>query len=375
MKILHVIRSVNPSHGGPVEVIKQVSPALEEMGHEVCVASLDLPEDPWVSGFPLKIHPLGQSRGGFGYSPKLIPWLQANAPGFDGIISHGLWQFNGMAVWRALQRTGKPYFVFPHGMLDPWFRSAYPIKHLKKALYWQLAERFVLSNARNVLFTCEEERDLARKTFAPYDCREEIITLGTSRPTASPAELREAFLEKFPELRGKRILLFLGRLHDKKGCDLLLQAFAAVSTGMHLVFAGPCEEESYLKRLRQLAAHGAVSFIGLIGGPIKWGALAAAEAFILPSHQENFGMAVAESLAMGTPVLISNRVNIWREIQTDGAGLVESDNLEGTRNLLTRWLSSDQGLMREAALTCFTTRFDIRRTAENIVSLLQRNGQ
>jgi len=386
MRILHVIRSVNPSHGGPVEVIKQVSPVLQEMGHEVLVVSLDRGEgtkgtkgtkgtDPWVRNFPLPLLALGGSTSTFGYSPKLIPWLEENASQFDGIFSHGLWQYNGLAVRKALRKAGKAYYVFPHGMLDPWFRVAYPLKHLKKLLYWKWVERFVLRDAKAAIFTCEEERDLARDTFSPYRCREEIITLGTSKPSSTSSALMEVFFQRFPEFRGKRILLFLGRLHDKKGCDLLLRAFSAVPTGMHLVFVGPHEEESYYKKLRELAGELPVSFLGLLEGDLKWGALAAAEAFILPSHQENFGMAVAESLAMGTPVLISSRVNIWREILADQAGLVEPDTLEGTRRLLERWMSTDRVMMREAAAECFRTRFDIRRTAENIVSLLQRNGQ
>jgi glycosyltransferase involved in cell wall biosynthesis len=375
MKILHVIRSVNPSNGGPVEVIKQVSAALQEMGHDASVVSLDFESDSWVGEFPLRIHALGQSGGTFGYSSRLIPWLRENAAEFDGIITHGLWQFHGLAVWWALRATKQPYFVFTHGMLDPWFKRAYPMKHLKKVLYWLAAERLVLKNAGSVLFTCEEERELARSTFAPYRCREEIVTLGTSSSASPPELLRTDFFEHHPELSGKRILLFLGRLHEKKGCDLLLEAFAQVPSGMHLVFAGPCEDESFLQKLKTMADGLNVTFIGLIKGDLKWGALAAAEAFILPSHQENFGMAVAESLAMGTPVLISNRVNIWREIQADGAGLVEPDTLEGTRNLLLRWHSLQRMQMRAAAAACFSRRFDIRTTAENIILLLQRSGQ
>jgi glycosyltransferase involved in cell wall biosynthesis len=107
-----------------------------------------------------------------------------------------------------------------------------------------------------------------------------------------------------------------------------------------------------------------------LSGDLKWGAFHAAEVFVLPSHQENFGIAVAEALACGVPALISNKVNIWREVQDDGAGLVESDDATGTCRLLERWLNLDKPArqaMRQRARTCFETRFEIRKAAANLL--------
>ncbi len=159
-----------------------------------------------------------------------------------------------------------------------------------------------------------------------------------------PAPQREAFLRSFPELRNKRLLLFLGRLHEKKGCDLLIDAFAAVSRenpALHLVLAGPDAGGMQAALSRRAAALGlsAITWTGMLRGDAKWGAFRAAEAFVLPSHQENFGIAVTEALACGVPVLISKRVNIWREIEQDNAGLVDDDTAAGTQRLLRRWLA------------------------------------
>lgn len=380
-----------------MEVVRQFSAEHLANGHRVELATLDAPDAPFLSELSMTVHALGSNSTGYGYAPTLIGWLQANATRFDVVIVHGLWQYHGLGTWKTLRGTATPYFVYPHGMLDPWFRHAYPLKHLKKALYWRWAEHKLLRDARAVLFTCEEERLLARNTFCPYRCAERIAPLGIQAPSGNAAEQREAFLTANPDLRDKRILLFLGRLHKKKGCDLLIRAFAQIAAQeplgerppRHLVLAGPCADPVYLKSLQDLAAkevstmhssHGvpSISFLSMVTGDLKWGAFHAADAFVLPSHQENFGIAVAEALACGTPVLISNKVNIWREIEEDGAGLVAPDDLEGTQRLLSNWeaLSSEQQIgMRENAKRCFEKRFEIREAARHLTRLLETADQ
>jgi glycosyltransferase involved in cell wall biosynthesis len=114
-----------------------------------------------------------------------------------------------------------------------------------------------------------------------------------------------------------------------------------------------------------------ITWTGMIAGEVKYGAYDAAEVFVLPSHQENFGIVVAEALACGTPVLISNKVNIWREVKQDGAGLVANDDLEGTQSLLHSWLTlstSDKELMKERARSCFLNRFEIRKSTNSIIA-------
>jgi len=229
-----------------------------------------------------------------------------------------------------------------------------------------------------VLFTSEEERRLARESFSLYRGREVVVSFGTAAPATSLERAREVFFDAFPNLRGQRLLLFLGRLHEKKGCDLLIEAFSQVrnsSERIHLMVAGPCAQPEYLRHLQQMAAtsDGTISFPGMLSGDVKWGALSAADAFVLPSHQENFGIAVAEALACGTPVLISNKVNIWREIEADGAGFVENDDLAGTTGLLRRWLAAPtatRATMRESARKSFTDRFEIERATDSLLAAI-----
>lgn len=382
LSILHVIHSVDASGGGPVEVIKQMSRLHCEAGHSVEVLSLDAPASQCVRDFPLPIHPMRErppkKRNDYGFTPALVSWLKQNAGKYNAVISHGLWQYHNFGVWRALHNSPTPYLVYPHGMLDPWFRQYYPLKHLKKWIYWQSIEHRVIRDARCLVFTSEEEQRLAHETFTFDPCRDLVVRYGTAEPPAEDLQQRAAFFKQYPHLEGKRLLLFLGRLHPKKGCEMLLEAFARLSNGSHLVLAGPCHDPHYLRTLKTMAERmcpvGTVTFTGMLTGDLKWGAFRASEAFILPSHQENFGVSVVEALSCGLPVLISNRVNIWREIEHAGAGLIATDDLAGTTSLLERWnsLSSDQrGTMRSAAHVCFSEQFDVRLAAEQILEIIK----
>jgi glycosyltransferase involved in cell wall biosynthesis len=368
--LLHVVRSLDPATGGPGEVVRQLCAAHLAAGVDAEVATLDQPDAPWLADCAAPVHAF-RGRGGYGWSAEFVAWLQARAEAYSGVFVHGLWQWQGEGTRRALRGSATPYWVFPHGMLDPWFREAFPWRHARKALYWKWIESRVLGDAAGVIFTSEEERMRGRDTFQPWrPKREEDVSLGTTAPARSMGELRAAFFHRFPTLEGQRVLLFLGRLHPKKGCDLLIEGFRKVQPPMHLVFAGPCDDARFEEKLRTMAQGRAVTFTGPLYGDEKWAALAAAEAFVLPSHQENFGMAVAEALAVGTPVLLSQRVNTWREIVADGAGFAEPDNVDGTSRLLERWLAADHDAMHLAARHCFASRFDIRRTAENLVALI-----
>ena len=379
MKILHLISSVDPRGGGPIEGVRRLMDALADLGHDSELASVDDPTSAPELRFFARERALGPARGRYGYSPRLLPWLQANAERYDAVIVNGLWQHLGLATRQALAGRRTPYFVFTHGMLDPWFKHQYPAKHLKKWLYWPWGEYRVLRDARAVLFTCDEERLLARQSFWLYRAREAVVSYGTASPPDNAVQARSAFIRTFPDLANKRLLLFLGRLHEKKGCDLLIDAFAQVCTQapeLQLVMAGP-DSQGWQNTLQAMAERRGVAdritWTGMLTGELKWGAFHASEAFCLPSHQENFGIAVTEAMACRLPVLISNKVNIWREIQADGAGVVENDDLAGTVRALQRWLAmnaEDRRHMQDAALASFDRRFRIEQVAHNLIRLL-----
>ncbi|HZR77812.1 MAG TPA: glycosyltransferase, partial [Chthoniobacterales bacterium] len=337
MKILQLVHTLDPGVGGVASSVLALSRGMAERGNKIDIVVLDEASHVSEAAPNLSIHALGSNASAYRYSSELLPWLRKHGDNYDRVIVNGIWQYLSFAAWRRFAGSSIPYHVFPHGMLDPWFKRTFPLKHLKKWLYWPWAEYRVLRDATAVIFTSEEERLLARQSFWLYRANEKVSPLGIE---ASPdlTNARSQFLEIYPKLRDTRNFLFLGRLHPKKGCDMLIEAFSRVrfSESAVLIIAGPDQlgwEAELRAQVERLKVGDRVVFTGMLQGAMKQGAIASADAFVLPSHQENFGIAVAEALAAGVPVLISNRVNIWREVQADGAGFVDSDDLAGTIRL------------------------------------------
>ena len=374
MKILEVIRTVDPAYGGPVEVVRQLSGVMQaELGATVEAATLDDPSADFVAKFPIKVHALGPGKGTYGHSPLYVPWMEEHAGEYDAIVVNGIWQYQSLGTYKALRKSGKPYFVFPHGMLDPYFNETYPLKKVKKQIYWKLFEQKVLANAAAVMYTCEEERVLAQKSFSGYKAAERVVSLGIATPEFDLEACKKEFLAQYPNLEGERFLLFLSRIDPKKGIDLLIQAFASIKDSrLKLVIAGP-DKTGLRPSLEELAkasgVSGLVTWTGMITGSLKWGAYTACEAFALTTHQENFGIVLAEAMACHKPVLTTNKTNIWREIKDSNAGLICTDTVDSVKVMLQDWVTlspSDRSAFEERAYACFKEKFEVGQSARLI---------
>ena len=387
LKILQLVHTLDPSAGGVASAVLGLSRGLARRGHKIDIVVLDDPSTlvadavrgPTLAAaeLDLRVHALGSGLTSYRYSRALWPWLRQHGGDYDRVIVNGIWQYLSFAAWRRYAGSSIPYYVFPHGMLDPWFKETFPLKHLKKWLYWPWAEYRVLRDAAAVIFTSDEERLQARKSFWLYRCRGKVSPLGVEAPPIS-SNAKSEFLSRYPQLQNSRNFLFLGRLHPKKGCDILLEAFAQLrsNNSISLILAGPDQvgwESDLRRQVTRLNLTNRVVFTGMLEGLMKQGAFANAEAFVLPSHQENFGISVVEALAVRVPVLISNRVNIWREIEADRAGYVETDDLAGTTRLLQRWIDTapaEREMIRQNGRRCFEQRFEINRAVDSLLQVL-----
>lgn len=390
MKILRIIPSMDPKQGGPCQGIRNAIPELHKLGVHNEVVCLDDPNSNYLGQDPFPIHTLGEGKTPWKYKKNLVPWLLSHFHRFDAVIIHGLWLYPSHAgiiailAYRRKNSVSPKVFVMPHGMLDPYFQKAKErrMKALRNDVYWKIFENKVVNQADGIFFTCEEELLLARTTFPNYRPKKEInVGYGIQPPPSYTANMKMAFAAKVPIWNGKPYLLFLSRIHPKKGVDLLIKAYLKLEKELgnipQLIIAGPGWDNSYGLAMQQLAAASSnIMFPGMLSGDAKWGAFYESEVFVLPSHQENFGIAVVESLACGKPVLISDKVNIWREITEGSGGIVQPDTFMGTENLLREWLHLEAKQKQDfanSAIGVYKKLYSIKMAAQAFSSSLLNN--
>lgn len=403
MKLLHVISSLDPKGGGVSQALRTGIKGLSGLGVTNEVACINEPDADYLANESFTIYALGPGVTSWQYNAKALRWLKQNIQNYDAIVVHGLWQFQTYAVysaWKRLRKKRPQLFVMPHGMLDPYFQRAKGrrLKAWRNVAFWRLVENKIINHADGVLFTCKQEQALASEPFSPYVPKSQIVVgLGVDEPPPYTPLMSLAFSEKCIELKNSFYILFLGRLHEKKGVDLLIQAYDNLCSSIienriycsdnqlllleelpKLVIAGPHLETPFGQKLQKMVSRHPVLgkriyFAGMLTGNAKWGAFYGCEAFILPSHQENFGIAVVEALACSKPVLVSDQVNIWREIKEQGGGFVAPDTVEGTAELLMQWCTSTverKHLLQKAARELYQRNYSVKQAAERLKKAL-----
>ena len=347
MRILHLIATLSPSTGGPGEACLGLCRELANRGHEVSVyttafghpdprgaARTEYPLDEPVYDGGVEIRFFAETDHRFYLSsPSLYRALRTVIPTVDIVHIHSIYLFHSTVGAYLCRRFHVPYVIKPHGTLDPYLRRRH---RLRKWLHEIIVERRSFQSAAAIQFTAAQEMELATESRMGRWLFEStvgaVVPNGVVIPEAfEPEESgadREGLVQQFPELRSKRIVLFLGRINFKKGLDILSSAFARLCRtrdDVHLLIAGP-DNEGYGLRVKEwLRAENVldrVTFAGMLRGAYKNAAFQIAEIFVLPSYTENFGIAIVEAMAQSLPVVVSDRVNIWREIADAAAGLV-----------------------------------------------------
>jgi len=395
VKILNVIGSIEARNGGTTDHVFSSSRVWARLGHSCHVLCLDPSDADCVVRSGVVTFAIGPKSEfyrrtvrffpllRYGYTPALGRWLRANAQNYDAIILNGLWNFTSYGSWLVLRKLNVPYYVCPHGMLDPWMKTMRPVGHFLRIVFWRLLERKVLRDARAVFFASEEERRLAGITFFQRDSYSHVVGYGAEDIVGDPDAQKSAFLSSFPNLRGRRLILFLGRIHPKKGVDLLIEAFARVAgefPEFDLIVAGPDDMEMQRQLIKVVAdfkVRERIHWTGMLTGEQKSGAFRCSDFFVLASHQENFGIAVVEAMAVAVPVLITKKVNIWREVQSGGGGHAVNDDIDGVVEGLRHMcrLPADRlAIMKINARNCFLKRFNIENNATELACLMMELG-
>lgn len=296
MNIVHVVPAITEEASGPTYCVERLCDALRNLGHKITAVALDW-DGNRASSSSLTTFPLGIGPKRLGRSPSMRRWLlrETQQGRVELIHNHSLWMMPNVYAGQAAKQARIPLVVSPHGTLCDWaFKSGSSVKHL----FWPTVQRPALQATSCFHATAEAEYcDIRRMGFSQPVC---VIPNGIDiRPLASTKD------------KEHRTLLFLGRIHKKKGVDVLLHAWRAVMYRFpewRLDIIGP-DNNGYLAEMKALAALlglERVSFCGPLYGENKWEAYSDADLFVLPTHSENFGLSVGESLAAGTPAIVTH---------------------------------------------------------------------
>ena len=332
MKILHVIANVAPRYGGPSKACLEMARAQAQLGNEVHIfttnqdgpGTLPVPTDKVVQwdGVLIRYFPIQFPRF-WGTSLSLGSALKDKIREFDIVHIHSLYMFHVLCSAHYCNKFDVPYILRPHGSLDPYI---YKRHRLRKRIVEILFQDKVTRGSSAIHYITEEEMSLA-KQYA-FNVLGFVVPIGLDIDEYTNWSSSGRLFARFPELVGKKIVLFLGRINFKKGLDILVRAFSLIAKkrdDIHLLIAGP-DNEGYGKQVASWLKNEGVfsksTFAGMLQGEEKLEAFQRSSVFVLPSYSENFGISVLEAMACGLPVVVSDQVNLWPSVVEAKAGMV-----------------------------------------------------
>jgi glycosyltransferase involved in cell wall biosynthesis len=352
MRVLHVIPSVSLKDGGPSHALRLMTRELVRAGIQVDVATtdadgnagrLDVPLDEPLEQDGVRLFYFRRQSRFYKMSWPMGRWLSERLRDYDLVHIHALFSYASNAAAQQAIAREVPYIIRPLGVLNRWGMANR--RRLLKRLSLRFIERRILQNAAAIHYTSAAERQEAEEIG--INTRAAVIPLGIDTATFDELPAPERFCERFSIAAERRIILFLSRLDQKKGLDLLLPAFAEVRRqhpAALLAIAGD-GDAAFVNGLSALAAQLAINehivWTGFLGGQDKLAAMAAAAVFALPSYSENFGIALVEALAAGLPCALSNQIGIAPDIESRRAGLVTEGDVASLAAALNRLLTDD----------------------------------
>ncbi|WP_414543265.1 hormogonium polysaccharide biosynthesis glycosyltransferase HpsP [Nostoc sp. CCY0012] len=366
MKVLQIIPSISLVYGGPSQMVMGLAAALAREGEKVTILTTDSNGDSGQAPLDIPLNCPVQQDGyeiiyfrcapfrRYKFSLDLLRWLKVHAQEFDVAHIHALFSPVSSAAATVCRQQKLPYILRPLGTLDP---SDLRKKRQLKQLYVQLIERRNLAGAAAIHFTSDQEAKISER-FGVVT-QDWVIPLGVV-PREGDGGMGGWGDEK-NQVYGhwgipadKPLVLFMSRIDPKKGLDLLIPALEKLlvaGCNFHFVLAGtnpqdPDYEEKIKSQIANSPLRSHTTITGFVSGELKASLLQAADLFVLPSYYENFGIAVAEAMVAGIPVVISDQVHIWQQVHDSESGWVGATDVSELVELLQAALQNPQERQR-----------------------------
>ncbi|MBT8763371.1 glycosyltransferase [Desulfohalobiaceae bacterium Ax17] len=391
MKLLCIVPSYWPAFqfGGPIYSVHGLNKALVKKGVDVTVYTTNVglngkvPVNQEVDVDEVKITYFAFTKSfefmgatGWQFTWQMTRALRNNLNKFDLVHIVAVWNYPITAAAHYCKRYKKPYLISPRGLLYPYTTGK---KSWKKWPYYHLMIKKTLRCASAIHYTTEDEKELCHR-FLGLNNQAVVVPNGLELLKFEALPPGDEFFNTYPHLSDKRLLLYLGRINWKKGLDILIEAFSYLVKNRkdaHLVLVGGDDGDGYKEKIERLVKkYGIekyVTFTGILSGSKKLAAYRAVEIFILPSYSENFGMVVVEAMACGCPVIISNRVGIYREVQQREAGMVIEPEVSEIVKAV-ELLLDNKGLKERISANGYDlvkSQYDIDKVAEKMIGVYE----
>ena len=367
---MRVITSLNPENGGVTEAVNQS--LLSSFDLDISVVCFDEPDDSWILELKRRganVQALGRGRTSYQIHFGYLKWMIKNHKKYDLFYFDGVWQFHVVPAL-LFKLLDVKYVVQPHGMLSHEVKSV-NMRYIKKLISWMLVERFITKNASKIVFTAEEEEVSAIQSYPFPVFSSAIIPLGITGYSDLKMSTSTEFVDTIiPKLGSDKYILFLSRIDKIKGIELFIDSVLknnVFDENYVYLIVGPDSTDLGSKLRKKIDVAGKTKYFawhGMVSGSLKWDIISNANAFILPSYHENFGIVVAEAMSASIPVLISDKVNINETVLRYGGGVVFENTEISITDALFSWFNGSTDFqieMGRCGRSCFHAEFNNER--------------
>lgn len=377
-KILRIITTLNTTIGGTARIAIDQSNELAKRGYDIDVLTLDKKKTYQNEKYFFKLINLNTNKKKNIFSITFLIWILKNWQKYNIFLIDGIWEFSTIVARLILKNK---YYIFLHGQIDPYFSSEF-FKKIKKIFYWNLIEKKNLINSRSVILSGKAESKMFKNTFVnTKDIQTKTINYGITKFSFfNLRKIKSKINNKYKNILNKKYILFIGRIHPKKGCDLMLEALEKIKipNNYYIIIAGFLfdnnkYENEILNIIKKSKYSKKIICLPFLERTNKFAFIKFSECTILPSRGENFGITVVESLMMGKIPILTNKVGVFKTLEKSNSGIIckcNSTSISEALNYFFQISNTQKKKIEKNTINCFDKYFSTSRTINDLEKII-----